>query len=73
MTRWQEICTNMPFVSQEILFAWEHGALSADNVKVSYFNIPPKSYISFSVLKCFMPYSTKNNQGGILLFYPGMM
>lgn len=34
MTRWQEICTNMPFVAQEILFAWEHGALSPDNVKM---------------------------------------
>lgn len=33
MTRWQEICTNIPFVAQEILFAWEHGALSPDNVK----------------------------------------
>ncbi|XP_063421837.1 mediator of RNA polymerase II transcription subunit 24-like isoform X2 [Mytilus trossulus] len=33
MTRWQEMCTNMPFVAQEILFAWEHGALSPDNVK----------------------------------------
>ncbi|XP_076094612.1 mediator of RNA polymerase II transcription subunit 24-like isoform X1 [Mytilus galloprovincialis] len=33
MTRWQEMCTNMPFVAQEILFAWEHGALSPDYVK----------------------------------------
>jgi len=37
MTRWQEICTNIPFVAQEILFAWEHGALSPDNVKVRNF------------------------------------
>lgn len=34
MARWHEICMNAPFAMQEVLFAWEHGALSADNVKV---------------------------------------
>ncbi|CAI9716342.1 Hypothetical predicted protein [Octopus vulgaris] len=33
MARWHEICMNAPFAMQEVLFAWEHGALSADNVK----------------------------------------
>lgn len=33
MARWHEVCMNAPFAMQEVLFAWEHGALSADNVK----------------------------------------
>ncbi|GAB1599287.1 mediator of RNA polymerase II transcription subunit 24-like isoform X5 [Argonauta hians] len=33
MARWHEICMNAPFAMQEVLFAWEHGALTADNVK----------------------------------------
>lgn len=28
-----EICINAPYAIQEVLFAWEHGALSADNIK----------------------------------------
>ncbi|XP_021357333.1 mediator of RNA polymerase II transcription subunit 24-like isoform X3 [Mizuhopecten yessoensis] len=33
-TKWHEICLNAPFAIQEVLFAWEHGALGSDNVKV---------------------------------------
>ncbi|XP_066301891.1 mediator of RNA polymerase II transcription subunit 24-like [Branchiostoma lanceolatum] len=33
LQRWQDVCTNIPFAIQEILTAWENGALSADAVQ----------------------------------------
>ncbi|KAK3092255.1 hypothetical protein FSP39_000388 [Pinctada imbricata] len=34
LTRWNEICSIFPHVTQDILFAWEHNALSTENVQV---------------------------------------
>ncbi|XP_067650609.1 mediator of RNA polymerase II transcription subunit 24-like isoform X2 [Haliotis asinina] len=39
LTRWHEVCNNTPFAIQEVLFAWEHGALSAENVRVILDNV----------------------------------
>eukprot|EP00058_Branchiostoma_floridae_P015206 XP_002600694.1 hypothetical protein BRAFLDRAFT_118555 [Branchiostoma floridae] len=33
LQRWQDVCTNIPFAIQEILTAWENGAVSADAVQ----------------------------------------
>ncbi|XP_052248779.1 mediator of RNA polymerase II transcription subunit 24-like isoform X12 [Dreissena polymorpha] len=32
--KWHEICTNTPYAIQEVLFAWEHGSISSDNIKM---------------------------------------
>ncbi|XP_052811866.1 mediator of RNA polymerase II transcription subunit 24-like isoform X2 [Mya arenaria] len=32
--KWHEICNNMPYAIQEVLFAWEHGSLSSDSIKM---------------------------------------
>ena len=34
IAKWHEICINAPYAIQEVLFAWEHGALSGDSIKV---------------------------------------
>nr|KAG5701608.1 hypothetical protein BaRGS_019297 [Batillaria attramentaria] len=39
MQRWHEVCLNTPFVVQEVLFAWEHKALTPDKVKAVLDNI----------------------------------
>ncbi|KAL4223940.1 Mediator of RNA polymerase II transcription subunit 24 [Mactra antiquata] len=31
--KWHEICTNIPWAIQEVLFAWEHGSISSDSIK----------------------------------------
>ncbi|KAL5007754.1 hypothetical protein ScPMuIL_016560 [Solemya velum] len=33
LTRWHDVCTNIPLAIQEVLFAWEHGALATEGVK----------------------------------------
>lgn len=65
MTRWQEMCTNMPFVAQEILFAWEHGALSPDYVKVGL-----TFYYSLKVINilCISLYQRKVGNSDLYLF-----
>lgn len=32
--KWHEVCTNLPWAIQEVLFAWEHGSVSSDNIKM---------------------------------------
>lgn len=32
--KWHEVCINVPMAIKEILVAWEHGAISTDNVKM---------------------------------------
>lgn len=32
LTRWYEVCQNMPYAIQEVLYAWEHKALSREDV-----------------------------------------
>ncbi|KAK7109542.1 mediator of RNA polymerase II transcription subunit 24-like [Littorina saxatilis] len=39
LQRWHEVCLNTPFAVQEVLFAWEHKALSFDKVKAVLDNI----------------------------------
>ncbi|ESO96217.1 hypothetical protein LOTGIDRAFT_239364 [Lottia gigantea] len=39
LTRWHEVCLNTPFAIQEILFAWEHGAINIDQVKTVLDNV----------------------------------
>ncbi|XP_050418518.1 mediator of RNA polymerase II transcription subunit 24 isoform X3 [Patella vulgata] len=39
LTRWHEVCLNTPFAIQEILFAWEHGAIGPEQVKTVLENV----------------------------------
>ncbi|XP_060574517.1 mediator of RNA polymerase II transcription subunit 24-like [Ruditapes philippinarum] len=32
--KWHEICTNIPWAIQEVLFAWEHGSIASDSIKM---------------------------------------
>lgn len=36
LTRWHEVCHNAPYAIQEVLFAWEHGAITTEIVKVTH-------------------------------------
>ena len=34
-TRWNEVIDTMPYIMQEVLFAWENGAINVDQIQVS--------------------------------------
>ena len=34
LTRWHDVCLNMPCAIQEVLYAWEHGAIKQETVQV---------------------------------------
>ena len=36
LTRWYEVCQNMPYAIQEVLYAWEHKVLTHEEVMVIY-------------------------------------
>ena len=38
LSRWHEVCQNVPYAVHEVLIAWECGALSADQVKVRWYH-----------------------------------
>lgn len=39
LVKWQEVCQNSPAAIKEVLLAWEHGAISTDNVKLILDNV----------------------------------
>ncbi|XP_013388960.1 mediator of RNA polymerase II transcription subunit 24-like isoform X2 [Lingula anatina] len=41
-TKWQDVCNNIPFTVQEVLYAWEHGAIMRDTVRTMMGNIKSK-------------------------------
>ena len=57
IAKWHEICINAPYAIQEVLFAWEHGALSGDSIKVfinKYFTLG--ILVNFSFFVCFIDF-----------------
>ncbi|XP_074655944.1 mediator of RNA polymerase II transcription subunit 24-like isoform X2 [Tubulanus polymorphus] len=42
LARWHEVCQNAPFAVQEILYAWECGAVTSESVKTMLDNVKSK-------------------------------
>lgn len=40
--KWNEVCHNCPYAVREVLYAWEHGVLTADSVKLILDNVKSK-------------------------------
>ncbi|KAI0211616.1 Mediator of RNA polymerase II transcription subunit 24 [Lamellibrachia satsuma] len=40
--KWNEVCHNSPYAVREVLYAWEHGVLTADSVKLILDNVKSK-------------------------------
>ena len=34
LTKWNEVCSNVPYALREVLVAWEYGVIGKDTVQV---------------------------------------
>ncbi|XP_015785637.1 mediator of RNA polymerase II transcription subunit 24 [Tetranychus urticae] len=42
LVKWHEVCLNAPAAIKEVLLAWEHGVITAENVKTIFDNVKSK-------------------------------